>query len=93
MVKEDLDIGLLYLGLHNQLVKKFGVDTIIERKEFYEKIGRFQHLPKSLRIYVLKEMEKKKLVKRISRDKVQILELTIDLEKNPNELFNRFLNT
>jgi len=52
--------GLLYLGLHNQLVKKHGVNTIITRKEFFCKLGKHYLIP----------ME---LVKKVNRDNIQIL--------------------
>lgn len=84
---EQLKIGLLYLGLHNQLIKKFGENAIITRKEFFIKIGRFQHLSKSLRPIVIKEMEEKQLIKRLNRDHLQILNIDIDIEKDVNKLY------
>lgn len=85
--KEELEVGLLYLGLHSQFIKKFGANQIITRKKFFEKIGRFNHLKKDLRIIVLKEMEEKKLIERVDRDNIKILKLEIDLEKDKNKLY------
>ena len=84
---ETLKIGILYLGLYSQLVRKFGVNHIISRKEFFCKLGKHYLIPNSVRPLVLKEMEKKQLIKRIDRDNVQILACDIDLEKNASELF------
>jgi len=77
----ELKIGLLYLGLHNQLVNKFGVNRIITNKELFCKLGKHYIIPKSLRYIVLKEMEELKLVKKETRDSIKILECSIDLNK------------
>lgn len=82
-----LDIGLLYLGLHNQLTKKFGKDGILTRKEFFTKIGKHGQIPRGLRPIILKEMEQKELIKRISRDTIQILSIEIDIESDSNRLY------
>lgn len=84
---DELKIGILYIGLHNKFVQKFGTNAVITRKEFYEKIGRFQQLPKKIRPLLLKEMERMKLIERVNRDSVKILELNIDIEKDCNKLY------
>lgn len=87
-MKEKLKIGILYLGLHNQLVKKYGVNTIITRKELFCKLGRHAQLPKSLRHYVVDEMEKVNLIEKVNRDNIKILKSDIDIEKEQNKLYN-----
>jgi len=82
-----LSIGLLYLGLHNQLTKKVGLDGIMSRKEFFIKIGRHSQIPKVLRPIVLKEMIDRELIEIINRDKIKILPLDINIEENCNELY------
>ena len=84
---KKLPTGLLYLGLHNQLVKKFGVNTLITRKEFFEKIGRHFLLPKSLRPLIIIEMTEKKLMKRVDRDNLKILNGTFDLENDASKIY------
>ena len=84
---DKLKVGLLYLGLHNQLVKKYGVNNLISRKEFFEKIGRHFLLPKNLRPIIIIEMTKKKLMKRIDRDNLQILDGGFDLEKDASKIY------
>jgi len=84
---EMLKVGLLYLSLHNQLIRKYGVDGIVSRKDFFCKIGKHGQIPKRLRPVVLKEMEKKNLIKRIDRDNIKVLFCEIDLEKDANELY------
>lgn len=83
----NLNIGILYIAFHNQLVKKFGENSIILRKELYEKIGRFQHIQKGLRELVIKEMQDKNLIERLNRDNIKILPLVIDIEKDANKLY------
>jgi len=83
----ELKIGILYLGLHNQLVKKYGANHIIARKEFFEKIGRFQHLPKNIRPLVLKEMQEMNLIQRTDRDNIKILSSEINIEEDTNKLY------
>lgn len=83
----ELEVGLLYLGFHNQLVKKFGENKTLSRKEFFEKIGRFQHLPKNLRPIVVKEMQEKHLIEVVNRDVIKILPVKIDIEREPNKLY------
>jgi len=84
---EGLKIGLLYLGLHNQLVKKYGVDNLMTRKEFFEKIGRHFLLPKNLRPIIIIEMVEKKLIEKIDRDNIKILKHEIDIEKDASKLY------
>jgi hypothetical protein len=78
-------IGLLYLGLHNQLFKKYG-GTIITRKEFFCKLGKHYMIPKSLREYVMKEMCDAELITKVDRDNIQILKSKIDIERDHNKI-------
>lgn len=84
---EKLKIGILYLGLHNQLTKKYGVNQIITRKELFCKLGKHYILPKDLRHYVIKEMSEKKLIEIVNRDNIKILPCDIDIEKDQHKLF------
>lgn len=81
-----LKIGLLYLGLHNQLVKKFGVNHIVTRKDFFCKLGKHYQIPKNLRPIVIKEMTEKELIERVDRDNLRILPCEIDLDKDCSKL-------
>lgn len=83
----QIKIGILYLGLHNQLVKAFGVNHIISRKQFFAKISRHFLFPKNLRPVLLKEMERMSLIERIDRDNVKILSCTINIDEDASELF------
>ncbi|HJX50860.1 MAG TPA: hypothetical protein VJ438_05365 [Candidatus Nanoarchaeia archaeon] len=83
---ERIKIGLLYLGLHNQLIKKFGINHIITRKDLFCKLGKHYILPKNLRPIVIKEMAEKGLIERVDRDNLKILPCDIDLEKDCSKL-------
>jgi len=84
---EGLKIGILYLGLHNQLIKKYGAGGMIKRKEFFCKLGKHGQIPKQIRYLVIKEMEKKKLLKMINRDEIEVLKIDINLEEDANKLY------
>lgn len=88
MEKQKLSVGLLYLGLHNQLKKTYGENTIIERKEFFGKVGKHYQIPKPLRPWILKEMVKSNLIEVVNRDKIKILPFEIDIEENYSQLIN-----
>lgn len=75
------------MGLHNQLVKKFGNEAIIKRKEILCKLGKHGQIPKPIRYLVIKEMEEKKLLELVNRDEVKLLNIDIDIEKDINKLY------
>lgn len=86
-MESNLSIGLLYIGLHSELKKKFGANMTISKRDIFEKIGRFNHLSKSLRPIVIKEMEEKGLLQKIDRENYKILPNDIDLEQDVNKLY------
>lgn len=86
-MKKPLPIKILYLALHNQLKKKFGINRVIERKEFYCKLGKHSQVPKIARVLVIKEMEEMGLIKQESRDRILILECEWELEKDIKKFY------
>lgn len=84
---ESLNVGILYLGLHSQLIKKYGVGGVIKRKEFFCKLGKHGQIPKNIRYLVIKEMEDKGLLKIKNRDEIELVNIDIDIEKDSNKLF------
>ena len=85
-MNENLKVGLLYISLHNQLVKKIGVNRTISRKDFFCIIGKHFLVPKNLRMVVIKEMENKNLIKQTSQE-IIILKQEYDLENNINKFY------
>lgn len=83
----ELKVGLLYIALHNQLERKFGRNKVVSRKEIFAKIGRFQHIPRGIIPIVIKDMEERGLIEKISRDTIKILPCIIDLERDSTKLY------
>ena len=86
-MKHKLPIKILYLALHNQLKKKFGVNHLVSMKEFNCKLGKHGQVPKLARFLVVKEMEEMGLIKQESRDAIKILECEWDIEKDTNKFY------
>ena len=82
-----LNIGLLYLSLHNQLKKKVGLNRIINRKEFFTILGKHFLIPKNVRACIVKEMELMHLIKIVNRDTFKILDFNLDIEKDANKFY------
>ena len=82
-------IGLLYLGLHNQLVKRYGINKEVRRKEFFAKLGRHYQIPKDLRYYIIKEMVDLHLIEKVNGDIIKILPCKINIEEDKKELFRK----
>jgi len=87
MKEKKLPIKILYLALHNQLKKKFGIDRTTPLKEFYCKLGKHSQVPKIARFLVIKEMEEMGLIKQKSRDNFLVLECEWDLERDANKFY------
>jgi len=87
-MKKKLEIGLLYISLHNLLRKKVGINRYISKKDFYTILGKHFLIPKNIRIIVIKEMENKGLVTQEKED-IKILDCEWDLEHNTNQWFQK----
>ena len=85
--KTDLNIGILYITLYNLLRKKVEADRIISRKDFFTILGKHYLVPKVLRDAVVREMEKRFLVEKMSRDSIKILECDYDLERDTKKFY------
>lgn len=75
-----LKFGLLYLSLHNQLVKKVGINRTITRKEFFCILGKHFLIPKSVKPLVIKEMEARKLIIKENKEEIKVLKCNVNLE-------------
>ena len=84
---KEKEIGILYLSLHSHFIRKYGVGNIMKRTELVCKIAKHGQVPKKIRHLVVKEMEDKKLIEKINRDDIKLLEVEIDLEKDANKLY------
>ena len=82
-----MNIGLLYLSLHNQLRKKVGINKTICRKEFFTILGKHFLIPKNVRACIVKEMELMHLIEIVDRDTFKILSFNLDIEKDANKFY------
>ena len=90
MVKEKLNIGILYLCIHKKLEERIGISRIYPKKGFYRLIGETFHVPKNMRVCVQKEMEKMGLIKEIGTKKnndIEVLQVDFDLEKDSSKFY------
>lgn len=79
--------GILYISLHNQLVKKYGENRLVKENLIYEKFGRHFQIPKGLRRITLIEIENLGLVKCEGKF-VRILPCKINIEEEPRKVFD-----
>jgi len=87
-MKKELNIGLLYISLHNLLKKKTGINRYISKKDFYTILGKHFLIPKNIRIIVLKEMEQRGLIKQETKNDIKILDCDLDVG-NINEWYQK----
>ena len=77
--------GILYLSLHNVLVRAYP-EMVISRKIVHERLGRHFLIPKNLRDIVLKEMKEKGLLTYDKR-KVILNPLVVDLHSDAHKIY------
>jgi len=85
--KKELDIGIFYLCLHKRLHNKVGLSGIITKQDFCRILGESYHIPKVLRVIVIKEMIKIKMVEEIDHKHIKVLPLILDPEINVNRFY------
>ena len=90
--KQEIDIKTLYLCIHKRLYERTNPTRILDKKEFYDLIGRIYHLSKKLGIVIMKEMEEMDMIEDLGNrryNKIKIKPLFIDPEKNLSVLYQR----
>jgi spore coat polysaccharide biosynthesis predicted glycosyltransferase SpsG len=83
---ETLNIGILYLSLHNLLKRKIGINRCTTKREINAILGRHFLVPKNLRIAVIKELKNMNLVKE-DKNEVMIIDYKLDVTQDANKLF------
>lgn len=83
---ENLNIGILYLSLHNLLKRKVGINNSTSKKEINAILGRHFLVPKNLRIAVIKELNNMNLIKE-DKNQVIIIDYKLDVTEDANKLF------
>ena len=85
--KKPLDICVFYLCAHKRFAEKVGLSGIITNKDFCRILGEMYHIPKVLRVIIIKEMIKLKMIKEVDKQNIKILPLLIDPEININRFY------
>jgi hypothetical protein len=86
--RSELNIGILYISLYNQLKNNTNMSRIISRERFFTIIGKHYLVPKPLRDLVIKEMEQRQLIKCCSKETIEILDCDYNLNE-PNKFYQR----
>jgi hypothetical protein len=82
-----LNIGLLYLSLHNQLRKSVGINRVISRKDFFTILGKHFLIPKNIRCCIVKEMKLMNLIEVIDNDTLKVLDSDLNIETDANKFY------
>ena len=72
------------------LEERIDMSRIYPKKDFFRMLGETFHVPKTMRVCVMKEMVRKKLIKDLGSRRnhnILVLRVEIDLENNVNELY------
>lgn len=90
-MKEELNKGILYLCVHKKMEDKITNNSrILSKKDFNRMLGETFHIPKNMRIIVLKEMEQKGLVKDLGATRnsnIKVLKVGICIQNDVNKLY------
>lgn len=80
--------NLLYLCLHRKLLLRADKLRCISKKEFYKTVGVELHVPKKFRVLILKEMERKNLLKVLGEraSHIRITEPDVDIDASYNKI-------
>ncbi len=90
MNTSNLDIKILYLSCHNVLKKKFGINHPTPKKTIYAELGRHFLVPKDLRTIAIKELKEMGLIDYTNNNELVLLEYPIDIERDQNQIFQKF---
>ena len=82
-----LGVGLLYISLHNLLKKRHGINRTISRKELFCELGKHFLIPKNLKEIIIIELIQMKLLQKVDRNNLELLECEFDLETDANKLY------
>jgi len=85
--KDDSDIGVFYLCVHKRLHDKVGLSGMITHKNFCKMLGEVYHIPKVLRVIIIKEMVKLNMIKEINHNDILVKKLITDPEINISRFY------
>jgi len=82
--------GVVYLCIHQKLGERVNPSRIMSKKYFERILGETFHIPKPMRIVVLKEMVNQGLIKDMGNTRnhnIRILQPKKDLEEAKSEIY------
>jgi len=85
--KRDLELNIFYLCVHKKLHERVHLSGTITRHNFFRLLGETYHIPKKLRIIVLKEMQECEMIKELKGTLIKVLPIIIDPELNLNKFY------
>ena len=86
---KGIDICIFYLCVHKRCDEKVMLDRNMTKDDFYKMLGEIYHIPKALRIIILKEMAKLRMLKEIGHKHIEVLPLLTDPEININRFYKQ----
>ena len=89
-MEKEFKKGILYLCVHKMLEERINMSRIYPKKDFFRMLGETFHVPKAVRVCVMKEMIKKGLIKDLGSRRnhnILVLKVDIDMENDVNELY------
>lgn len=85
--EKDISLNLLYISLHNLLLRKVGTDRMMTQKELFCHLGKHFLIPGKIKPVILKEMQNLKMIEKVDRYKIKVLECKWDLEKDAQKFY------
>jgi len=85
--KKYLNINIFYLCVHKRLFEKVGLSGNMLKDDFYILLGEIYHIPKVVRVIILKEMEKLNMIEVVEKDFIKVNPIIIDPEENINKFY------
>lgn len=85
-----MERGILYLCIHKRICDKAGISGIIGRERFFKLLGETYHVPKNLRIIILKEMKKEDMIVELDRHTIKVNPINKDPEEQTNVLYKKW---
>jgi len=86
---KEIDICIFYLCVHKRCDDKVSLDRLLDKENYYKMLGEVYHIPKVLRIVILKEMAKLQMLKEIDNRYIEVLPLLTDPEININRFYKQ----
>ena len=63
----------LYLMFYNKFIERADNNNRISRQAIYWELGRIFHVPKKMKVCIVREMEKKKMIRKLNRDTYELI--------------------